>query len=128
MKTRITVLLGLSLVLAAMYVYGQTTAVKAKIDFPFTVEGKVLPAGQYEFTRNEDGSSFQIQGEGPHMALAMTLTRLDGETRGKKPETCVVFDKVGDTHSLSEIWFPGEDGYLMAFIKVKHTHKTVHMK
>lgn len=128
MKTRITVLLGLSLLLVATYAYGQLSVTKASIDFPFTVEGKALPAGQYEFTQTDDGIAVRVQGEGTHGALAMIITRLGGEMHEKKLASYVVFDKVGEIYTLSEIWFPGEDGYLMATTKVKHTHKTVHMK
>jgi hypothetical protein len=131
MKTRITVLLGVLLLLSAAVAYGQPIEVKAPIDFAFTVEGKVLPAGQYNFTRSDDGLSFRVQGVGKEAkdgALALIITRLSGEMREKKMGTYLVFDNVGNVNTLSEIWLPGDDGYLVGITKVQHTHKTVYMK
>lgn len=127
MKTRITVLLGLSLLLAASVVYGQVATLKAPIDFPFTVEGKVLPAGDYKIARTEDGMAFRIQGTGKEGALAMIITRLGNDMREKKMNSYLIFDKVGEIYTLSEIWLPGDDGYLVGTTKEPHTHKTVHM-
>jgi hypothetical protein len=39
-----------------------------------------------------------------------------------------VFDVVGDSYILSEIWLPAGDGYLVAATKGPHTHKTVKAK
>jgi hypothetical protein len=39
-----------------------------------------------------------------------------------------VLDVVGDTDSLSEIWIPGDDGYLMPATKEKHGHKVIIVK
>ncbi len=128
MKTRITVLLGLSLLLAASVVYGQVPTLKAPIDFAFTVEGKVLPAGEYKISKTEDGNAFRIQGEGKEGALALIITRLGGDMREKKMNSYVIFDKIGEISTLSEIWLPGDDGYLVSTTKEPHTHKTVHMK
>jgi hypothetical protein len=125
MKARITVLLGLSLLLAAAVAYGQTPTLKVSIDFPFTVEGKTLPTGVYKIARTDDGMAFRVQGEGKEGGLAMIITRLNREMHEKKLSSFVVFDKVGEISTLSEIWFPGEDGYLVATTKEPHTHKTV---
>ncbi len=37
----------------------------------------------------------------------------------------LVFDKVGDTYYLSEVWMPGEDGFLLYAAKGKHTHTLI---
>jgi hypothetical protein len=131
MKTRITVLLGVLLLLSAAVAYAQPIEVKAPIDFAFTVEGKLLPAGQYDFKRTDDGTAFRVQSVGKEAkegVLAMIITRLAGEMRDLKKGAYLVFDNAGDTTMLSEIWFPGEDGYLVGVMKGKHTHKMVHMK
>jgi hypothetical protein len=39
----------------------------------------------------------------------------------------IVFDVVGDKHMLSEIWIPGEDGYLLLATKGKHGHKVINI-
>ena len=77
--------------------FGQSLIVEATIPFAFNVEGKVLPAGQYEFT--------------PAANLA----------------TLIVFDKVGDVFTLSEIWVPGLDGFMLHMTKEAHEHRIVNV-
>ena len=131
MKTRITLLLGLLVLVGATYAYAQMAELKAPVDFAFTVEHKVLPAGDYTFKRTDDGTAFRIQGVGMEAkkgALALIITRLEGSMRDLKKGAYLVFDNVGDTNTLSEIWTPGEDGYLVGITKAKHMHKTVYME
>jgi hypothetical protein len=127
MKKRVFLSLAMVLVFAAVSAYGQTPTVKAPIDFPFTVEGKVLPAGTYEFTKLETGDVFRVMGEGKSV-MASVLTRLSGAMRTAPKGTYLVFDKVGENYLLSEIWVPGDDGYLLLATKGPHGHKTVLMK
>ena len=63
MKTKILVTVGLFALLAVMSGYGQEPSIKAKIDFPFAVEGKVLPAGQYSLMRDTDPTFAIILGQ-----------------------------------------------------------------
>ena len=130
MKTKIMLTVGLILLLAAISGYGQQTKlIKAKIDFPFTIEGKVLPAGQYELMRDDPAMSFRVQGEGMNSGLAIILTRITGEMHASPNDSHIVFDKVGDTYFLSEIWIQGEeDGYLLYGSKNKHEHKVYTVK
>jgi hypothetical protein len=51
-------------------------------------------------------------------------------TRLAKPEVAlvepkVIFDKVGDKYTLSEVWLPGRDGFLLTGTKAPHTHHAV---
>jgi len=128
MKKRILVLLSLSLLLTVMVADVPRTSVKAMIDFPFAVGDKLLPVGEYEFLRIEDGAAFRVKGGDSEGVLTMVVTRLSGEKHESKSEAYLVFDKVMDHYHLAEIWFPGEDGYLIATTKGEHTHKTVGMK
>ena len=117
--------LGLMVLVATLSMYGQTV-VKAKVAFPFTVEGKALPAGQYVFTLQESGDVFRVVGEGKDV-MATVVTRLGGEMRSAPKGTHLVFDKVGELYLLSEIWVPGEDGFLLLATKGVHAHKTVNV-
>ena len=128
MKTKIMLTMSLIALLAVTSGYGQQSSVKAKIDFPFTVEGKVLPAGDYEFVRDTSALVFRVTSEGKDRALVPVVTRLAGETHTTMQDAHVVFDKVGDTCSLSEIWIPGEDGYMLLITKGKHEHKVVNVQ
>jgi hypothetical protein len=126
MKTKVT--LGLMLLLAAAFAYGVPFTVKANIEFPFTVQDKVLPAGDYTFTRDDAGAVFRVEGMDNKGVLAPIITRLAAFMHGKPLAAHLVFDKVGETLLLSEIWIAGEDGYLVLATKGEHTHKVVKVK
>ena len=126
MKTKNPLTAILIALLAVTSGYGQPRTVKANIPFPFTVEGKVLAPGEYTLARNDMGSEFAVTGTGKNLALAPILTRINGVMDKTQQHTHLVFDVVGDTHLLSEIWIPGEDGYLMLVTKGAHTHKVIH--
>jgi hypothetical protein len=132
MKTRIMLALGLVALLGVGSAYAaQLTAevLKAKIDFQFTAGGKVLPAGDYEFRLDEGQVPvFRIQGQGKTGALANVITRLAAEIHTTLQDAHVVFDKVGDTYTLSEIWIPGVDGFLLQITKGKHEHKVINIQ
>ena len=126
MKTEVA--LTLVVLLAVSIAYSLPFAVKAKIDFPFSVGGKVLAAGNYEFTRDDAGMVFRVEDMNKNGALAPIVTRLTREMHAMPNEAYLVFDKVGEDYLLSEIWAPGEDGYLLLATKGEHTHKVVEMK
>ncbi|HMA54320.1 MAG TPA: hypothetical protein VKT17_07645 [Acidobacteriota bacterium] len=127
MKTKIMLVVGLVVLFAAVSGYGQGI-IKAKIDFSFKVEGKVLPPGEYEFTRDAQATTFRVQGQGKEGALAPILTRMAAEIHTTAQDSHLTFDVVGDTYLLSEIWIPGEDGYLIQMTKGPHTHKVINIK
>lgn len=129
MKTKVLLAMCLLALLAAGTAYGQSPeAIKAKIDFPFTVEGKVLPAGNYEFARTDPAVDFRVTDEGKNVTLMPIVTRLSGEMHTTPQDAHLVFDVVGGTYFLSEIWIPGEDGYLFLATKGKHEHKVINVK
>ena len=102
--------------------------VKANINFPFTVGGKVLAAGVYEFTRDDAGMVFRVEDMNKNGALAPIVTRLSREMHAMPNKAYLVFDKVGENAFLSEVWIAGEDGYLVLATKGEHKHKIVEMK
>ncbi len=129
MRTKVMLAANLIILLAAASVYAQHTLV-VKIDFPFTVEGKALPAGEYEFVGEGTGGieAFGIRSAGKGVATVPVLTHLAGEIHTTPQDAHVVFDVVGDTHLLSEIWLVGEDGYLVLATKGPHKHKVINVK
>jgi hypothetical protein len=117
-------------VLPVVSAYGQQqTQVKADIPFQFTAGGKVYPAGEYTFTGGggTQGEKFTILGPGNASGLVVVLTRTAGGIHTTPEDAHVVFDVTGDTHTLSEIWIPGVDGYVLHVTKEKHTHKIVNV-
>jgi len=128
MKTKIMLTVSLIALLAVASGYGQQSTLKAKIDFPFTVEGKVLPAGQYDFVLEGMSAVFRVTDGDKNSVLAPFITRLAAEMHATPQDAHLVFDKVGDTYLLSEIWIPGEDGYLLLATKGPHTHKVINIQ
>jgi hypothetical protein len=124
---KIMLTVGLIALLAVTSGYGQERALKAQIDFAFTVGNKVLPAGEYEFVRDKSADVFRVTDAGKNFVLASILTRTAGEMHTTPQDAHIVFDVVGDTHILSEIWIPGEDGYLLMATKGKHEHKVINV-
>ena len=128
MKPRIALALGVVSLIALGSVYAaQSTAevLKAKIDFAFSVGNKVLPAGEYVFTKDEGAQAFRIQGAGNTRHMVNIITQLSGEVRANPKGAALVFDTVGDKYILSEIWIPGVEGFLVQVTKGAHTHKVV---
>jgi hypothetical protein len=127
MNRRVLTLLAALLFVFAVHpavTYAQDAAT-ADIGFKFFASGKAMPAGTYELQINSDRSAFTLvpSAKGPSVILA-AITRL-GAPEAVNTDTRFVFDKVGDAYYLSEVWLPGEDGFLFYAAKEKHTHQII---
>jgi hypothetical protein len=119
--------------LAAVSAYAKEwPAVKANIPFQFTVGTKVFPAGEYSFTpnvlpgaRNQSVRSFKIKGPGNVIGTAEVKTRLAAQIHKTANEVHIAFDKTEGQYILSEIWIPGQDGYLLNISNEEETHEIV---
>jgi hypothetical protein len=127
MKRRVLVMLAATALLFVAFPavsYAQDTAL-VTVGFPFIAEGKTMPAGQYELQLNTDHTAFTLTASPKETGVFLTtITRL-AAAEPSVGDTHIVFDKVGNTYYLSEVWLPGEDGYLVYAAKEKHTHQTV---
>ncbi len=94
------------------------------VPFPFLAAGTTHPSGEYRLSVSENKMELTITPMKGPAAVAMILSRLSVV---KAPEQAdrAVFDKVGDVYYLSELWLPGEDGFLLHASKEAHTHHTV---
>jgi hypothetical protein len=111
-------------VVSAAVTYAQEGAV-ADIGFKFVAAGKTMPPGKYDLTINSDRSAFTLAPDGKGAGVILVaMTRL-AAPESPSSDTRFVFDKVGDNYFLSEMWLPGEDGYLFYAAKEKHTHQVV---
>jgi hypothetical protein len=125
------------LALGALLFAGVSTAF-AQADFkvPFAIRaaGKNLASGEYTVVKAADGGLVLRQAmTGKEVPLAV-LERIKPEAPVGEPR--LVFDEVGDfapsyteyitVYVLSEVWFPGEDGYRVH--KTKGAHKTKEVK
>ena len=128
MKARMILTVGLFAFLAVAAAYGQNAIVRAQIDFPFIVEGRTLPAGTYDFTRDGMASIFKVTDGAKDVASAQILTRVAAGMHTSPADGHLVFDKIGDAYTLAEIWIPGQDGYILAVTKAKHEHRIINVK
>ena len=126
MRNRKLLLISLLTVLAALSAHAQTGTLRANIPFAFSAGGKQLPAGQYAITRATNGQAFTITSDDRKTtAVALIMTRTAGAIHNTPADAHVVFDKVGETYTLSEFWFPGSDGYMLSTLTGQHEHRVV---
>ena len=126
MRTKMVLLFSFLTLLTAGFAYGQSKVIRADIPFAFNVESKTLPAGQYEFFVDNVKATMRIvnTGKGPS-AMALVKTRLAAGTHTTQNDSHVVFDQVGDVYTLSEVWVPGQDGWVLHLTKGKHEHRVL---
>ena len=119
MKHRMVITVLAFFVLSSVLAYAQT--VNIEIGFPFTAGGKALAPGTYSIDRPQPNTVAIRGAGGSSVMMAITrLARLDKATDFK-----LVFDQVGDVSLLSEVWFGGEDGYLVLSTQEAHKHAVV---
>ncbi len=128
MKTKYAVTLGFVALLVTFLGSAQAaTQFRANIPFQFVVEGKTFGAGEYDFVQNDDESIQVLAVKKGPSAVALVVSRLGGDIHTTPKDIHVVFDKVGDTYFLSEVWVPNMDGYLLRATKEKHTHRSINI-
>ena len=126
---RVLTALGLCTLMAVSVIYAQLPgqrALSGSIPFEFTLGKKNLPAGTYKFVLSPTPSGFPLltvssSGEGKMMVPVLT-TLGGGFDFG---DARLVFDTVGSSHVLSEVWMSGQDGLLIQSSSKEHTHQTV---
>jgi hypothetical protein len=126
-KTKILVMAGVIGLLAASFGFAQVDQlIRVNVPFSFVVGKKALPAGEYNFAPNSLNEAIEVTPakKGEIGADAIVLTQLAAEVHNVGGGH-LVFDKVGDTYFLSEIWIPGFDGFLVNATKEKHTHRVI---
>jgi len=120
-STRVSVAFLLLLIVGAGVIYAQTS-IRTDIPFQFYAGEKVMPAGKYEIVKNAAGPIMLI---GPSNARVMmsVLTYLGRHDFDAEPE--LIFDKLNGQMHLSEVWLPGQDGYLLLGTKEQHDHEVL---
>ncbi len=89
------------------------------IPFAFILNGKTNDAGEYTVRVTEAQSEVWLTPAKGTGSVAAVITRLAASA---SDDARVVFDKVGNTNYLSEVWLPGFDGYLVYAAKEAHVH------
>lgn len=118
----------LVLALALVAVVGGSVAVAqdvtiVNVPFKFTVANKVMNPGKYEVRVNEDRTMIMVTPEKGNAVMVPAITRLGMQQQ--LTDAKLIFDRVGDLYTLSEVWLPAEDGYLVHDTKQAHQHHIV---
>ena len=126
MKKHFVALLGLGVLmigLASSVVWAATSSF-VKIPFSFFVNGKEMPAGRYEIRTEGEGADRLVLRDtaGGGASLLPVMTRLASTDAAKGQ---VVFDTADGKNYLSEVHFPGIDGFALTGAPGKHTHAKV---
>ena len=128
MSIKTLMMLTASILLVAAFASGQELIVaNAKIPFAFSVAGKVLPAGEYNFVNDPINAITVSSIDKKVTAVVPIVTYLDKEMHTTPKDSHVVFDKIGNAYILAEIWVPGFDGLVLDIIKEKHTHQIINI-
>jgi hypothetical protein len=96
---------------------------EADIPFEFHAGEKVLPPGTYSFTVNDSSRQVTVGRPGMRDVNLPVVTRLG--LRASSGEGTLVFDKFNGIRSLSEVWIPSIDGFLVHSIPEAHVHEIV---
>lgn len=128
-KLKIAFMICLVAVFAVSSAWAAPKQITATVSHDFMVGETMMPAGKY-FLEHGDGYPPMItvrnsKGEGSSILhVITTLARTGMEQREAK----LVFDKSEGKVELSEVWFAGEDGYLVCGTVAAHTHGVVAAK
>jgi hypothetical protein len=127
MKKILVLLFGVFLLLPLAGVAQDFPAltVKADIPFQFNAGGTMLPAGPYEFQiEGNDLDWVKVTDTKTNESIYMPiLAYVNGKSLD---ESNVVFDASGKSYRLSEIFVPGENGFMVAAMHGRHANVGMH--
>ena len=106
----------------------ESDEIQVKIPFAFEVGQQTLPAGDYKLTLDWSSNAVTIDGGNHEHAFTVIETRLAPHQHSDENDARVVFDRVGTTYILSEVWEPGVDGALVHLTKGTHEHNVIHIR
>jgi hypothetical protein len=129
MKKMSTIVAAAALAAAPSVFAAGDYELKAEIPFAFQVGTQAMPAGTYQFKIDLASDQVEVRGESVRANAVTTLmTRLAAVPHPSGTEhPHIVFDQVGNTSTLSELWEPGIDGFLVHATRGTHEHRVVHV-
>ncbi|MBZ5640057.1 MAG: hypothetical protein LAO51_15020 [Acidobacteriia bacterium] len=128
----VVALLVLSVLVTSLPALAQSSGatITSNVPFEFNVAGKSFPAGEYRvLNQPRQVPALRLQSvDGKLNAALSPITRLARQSSGEAPKGSLVFDMVDGKHFLSEVWMPGQDGYLVHVSKTEEQHVVVDVK
>jgi hypothetical protein len=128
---RLVMIMALSIVATQAAAFAQGTF---KIPHKFDAGGKKLPAGTYWIGTRDDGRLALRQDE-KGLEIILPVLRRMPQPAPPVAEPQVVLDAVGNfepsyteyvtDYILSEVWLPGQDGFIIRALKGAHKHETI---
>lgn len=105
-----------------------------KIPYKFEAGGKKLPAGVYWIGTKDDGQ-LVIRQEAKNIEIILPVLQRLAQPTPQVAESQVVLDAVGNfepsyteyvtDYLLAEVWFPGQEGFLIRSLRGAHQHQTI---
>ncbi|MFB3855288.1 MAG: hypothetical protein ACE148_15905 [Vicinamibacterales bacterium] len=106
-----------------------------KVTFPFQAGGRKFPSGEYSVLMPAEGANaITLKQEATGKEFQVPFTDRLPQPSPPVTEPKIVFDEVGDfapsyteyitVYILSEVWFPGQDGFRTHTTKGAHNTKT----
>jgi hypothetical protein len=103
---------GLAATLTANAQIRSDAAIRANIPYSFVVNNTTLPGGTYVITVDDpygsDTSVLEIRSTNGKTAVLFDTDPITGPRLA--PQTELVFDKIGDTYFLSQVFLKGNEG------------------
>lgn len=110
---------------------GSRDEIATKISFEFSVGDRSFPAGSYRISRRSPNApTLTIRPEAGGEAVQVSVITRLAQRGNSADDSNLVFDKVGDKRYLTEVWMPGQDGFLLkgATETAEHAHVIVPAK
>jgi hypothetical protein len=125
LRTKNMLLGSLVMLLASLSAFPQTTtAVRTNVPHPFMAGTQLVPAGSYQFTPDPGFHFIRVVNSAKKVnVMVPVLTRTAAALHTTPADAHVVFDKIGEKYILSELWLPGNDGYVLNSTKEQHEHE-----
>jgi hypothetical protein len=113
-------------VVVAVFVFGslaQAQAPSLKIGFSFYAAGKEYKSGNYTIEVTPAGHVVFHAEKGGAVADLTPMKSLGRDEKIESPK--LVFNLIGSDRFLSEVWLPGQDGYLVGSVSGPHDQEVL---
>jgi len=125
MRQKLT-LLGVLVLASVTWVSAQTGRLASvNIPFEFTVGQTILPAGNYTVDRDAGNSLLRFRDTSGQGGPGVLIFSRAAQFANVSKLFTLVFDQVGSRRYLSEIRYPGQDGFEIRSTAENHTHDVV---